>query len=214
VKDFLAQVVLAAMLCASTFGYGYHRGHAADQAAHAKAEREAHKRFVDEIDKGREASRAYASDFTRLTTTFRTLQGQFHELSTRVPLVARRPGGAAPGRRVAAVASEQAQPAAPDIATGAEAPQNLDSVAPDPGLSAAAVWMWNSALAARDVPAGACGAADTSEAACAVDTGLPLTAAWDNHAANAEACAANALGQQRLIDYLNAREKRQAHVRP
>ena len=65
--------------------------------------------------------------------------------------------------------------------------------------------MWNSALAGADHPAGACGLADTSKAACDADAGVTLAEAWANHALNARLCAEDRLNHQRLIDYLTDR---------
>jgi len=87
----------------------------------------------------------------------------------------------------------------------------MEKVAPnhaagDLVLSAGAVWMWNSALAGTDVPAGACGTADASEPACAARTAISLVDAWRNHAHNAQACTQDRLRYQQLIDYLNPKE--------
>ena len=77
----------------------------------------------------------------------------------------------------------------------------------DSVLSLGAVWLWNSALAGSQQAAGACGidaATGQAAVACAAPSGLPLDAAWDNHLANAQSCAADRLRHQHLIDYLKA----------
>jgi hypothetical protein len=38
----------------------------------------------------------------------------------------------------------------------------------------------------------------------AADAGVSIAAAWANHTANAQACAADRLRHQRLIDYIEA----------
>jgi hypothetical protein len=208
------QALAGLVMFALVFGLGYQQGVAHQVAKDAKAVQQAQQAYQAERARGEQAAQAYTRDASALTSQFQTLTGQFHELSHRVPLVVHRPAVHAAGGRVPAVGAGQASPATTDDARDQPAQADVEGSAPDPWLSAAAVWMWNSALAGRDVPAGACGAADTSDTACAVDTGLPLAAAWDNHAVNAEISATNALRQQRLIDYLHDREKRKAHVGP
>ena len=68
--------------------------------------------------------------------------------------------------------------------------------------------MWNGALTGSDQAAGACGPAGPTEgadAACAQGSGLTLDDAWANHAANAQACAADRQRYQRLIDFFNGK---------
>ena len=68
--------------------------------------------------------------------------------------------------------------------------------------------MWNGALTGSDQAAGACGPAGTAEgsdAACTEGSGLTLDDAWANHAANAQACAADRQRYQRLIEFLNGK---------
>ena len=77
-----------------------------------------------------------------------------------------------------------------------------------PVLTLAAVRMWNGALTGADQAAGACGpagATEGSDAACAQGSGLTLDDAWANHAANAQACAADRQRYQRLIDFFNGK---------
>lgn len=101
-----------------------------------------------------------------------------------------------------------ARPAAACVAAVAGQPGPVQCEPPagnGSALSLGAVWMWNSALANRDTPAGSCGLADASEGACAADSGVTLEDAWDNQALNARLCADDRLRHQRLIDFLSGR---------
>lgn len=77
----------------------------------------------------------------------------------------------------------------------------------DPGITLGSVWLWNSALTGQvSAPAGACRideATGQADPACANSSGLTLDDAWDNHTANARACAEDRARHQRLINYLN-----------
>ncbi|MGA0569632.1 hypothetical protein ACO2Q9_02805 [Variovorax sp. VNK109] len=120
------------------------------------------------------------------------LNDRFKKLRGKVPLVVAKPS----------------KPADPKPTDDADASQGrvIVFVDPDPSLSNAAVWMWNSALAGRaDVPPGACGAdggGGEPDPSCAEGSGLTLGDAWDNHAVNAQICARNAARLTRLIGYL------------
>ena len=118
----------------------------------------------------------------------------------------------------AIVAGATVTPAPGCLALPAPLPDGVAGVAgdePEPRLNLGAVWLWNSALTGSDAPpAGACrvdAATGQATAACAEDAGLDLTDAWANQAANARACADDRLRHQRLIDYLQARDNREAH---
>jgi hypothetical protein len=77
----------------------------------------------------------------------------------------------------------------------------------DPVLTLGAIWLWNAALTGQAAaPAGACRVDEgtgQADPACADSSGLTLDDAWDNHKANARACAEDRARHQRLIDYLN-----------
>lgn len=78
-----------------------------------------------------------------------------------------------------------------------------------PALTLAAVRMWNGSLTGADAAAGSCGAdgaAVDADPACGQPSGLTLDDAWDNHAANARACALDRARHQALIDFLKQRE--------
>jgi hypothetical protein len=99
-----------------------------------------------------------------------------------------------------AVPAPGSAPAASDMARAADT---------GPVLSLGAVWLWNAALTGQAVDTGACridAATGQASAACAASSGLALDAAWDNHSANAESCAADRLRHQQLIDFLNQPE--------
>ena len=83
-----------------------------------------------------------------------------------------------PGAQAGAAAPAQSPPA---LAGGAGAD--------DPGITLAAVSLWNSALAGSDMPAGACTADQPASEACAADAGVTFTALWQNHTTNAASCA-------------------------
>jgi hypothetical protein len=83
-------------------------------------------------------------------------------------------------------------------------PELLDE--PRLELSAAALGVWNSALAGAPVPAGACGTAGAPERACAAATGVALEDAWGNHIENAARCRIDRQRLAHLIDFLRKRE--------
>jgi hypothetical protein len=74
-------------------------------------------------------------------------------------------------------------------------------------VSIGAVWMWNSALDGRDVPAGSCGAAAATPEACSAAAGLTVADAWDNHTVNAKQWAEDRLRCERLIDLVEQRQR-------
>ena len=191
---------------AAVFAAGYWRGDVARdnawQALTAKTERAATQKYQAEVVRGNAAAGAYTVESRALQTQFIDLTEKFHALRKRIPLVAKSAarvpdGDASFGRANARSAPPLVQPAAAE---------RDDSVDDGPALTAGAVWMWNSALAGADQPAGACGAADPTAPACAVETSLTVNDAWDNHTTNAEACAENRLAHQRLIDFVHRRE--------
>jgi hypothetical protein len=115
----------------------------------------------------------------------------------------------APAATVAAAAALPADGAAAPAGGSADDP-GADGVA----LTAAAVSLWNSALAGTLVPTGACSLADPTTAACAADAGASLRDAWDNQAINAAACRDNSAQLAELISYLRERERTWPAGRP
>ena len=187
---WLAGLVLTLFIAASSYWAGDHNRNNAWLAKQAVAERGAHQQYEAEVLRGGAAASSYIAAHQVMQGQFQQLSEKFNGLSKRVPLVVR-PGGAACGVR-----SSTGEPQV-------EADSHID----DAGglLTAAAVWMWNSALTGTDQPAGACGAVDTTTASCAVATGLTLIDAWANHGTNAQLCAEDRLAHQRLIDFLTPR---------
>lgn len=184
---------------------------------------EAQGRFVQESLRAGQAEQEFVSQRSALQARYTSLQEKFDELAARrVPLARVR----SPATQVLACAGlGPVAGAATATGTGTGTspgtgtvpvppppdPQPLQDAAPaDPGidLTTGAVWLWNSALRGADAPAGACSAVDTAAEACGVAAGLTLEDAWRNHAENAQSCAEDRLRQQRLIDYLKAREGR------
>ena len=153
-------------------------------AKQAVAERKAHQAYETEVKRGNKAALQSIADQQALQKSYSTLEEKFNELRAHSPLVVYRNNG---------VAGPAAQP--PQALPGTDAGAAV-------GLSLGAVWVWNSALAGADTPAGACGAADTAAPACALDAGVSLDAAWANHIANAQTCAQDRLRHQRLIDFI------------
>lgn len=198
----MAARLLIALACALAFvGGGYWWGHTATDnawaARQAKAERAAKSELAKETERADQAAAAYLNAHLDQEDRYAALDANYRNLRRTAPLIVRpavaaAPGGGAPGPQ----AAPAAQGAAPDGA------------GPGPVLTLAAVRMWNGALTGVDAPAGACGPAGAAEgaaAACAESAGLGLEDAWDNHAANARACAADRQRYQHLIDFLNGK---------
>jgi hypothetical protein len=156
-----------------------------------------------EYERGRAASQRYQLGASALQTNYLNLEGPSHELRRRVSLVLPAAVPTCNRDRVPDAVGSTSQRAG----TGADAPgEEHGSAEPGSGrLSRAAVWMWNSALAGADTPAGTCGLADTSSQACAVDSGLTVDDAWDNHTLNAKSCAADRLRFRALIEFITER---------
>lgn len=201
-NDLLIRALAVLAVVAGLIGVGYWAGHnAATSAAQTKAikaEREAREKYDLQVKRGDQAVADLITERAALDLRFNELQGAFDAFKKRSPLLVARHAAGCPdlGAAAAARAGGAANPALgaghPDSASGG-----------DPGrLTAGAVWMWNSALDGADHPTGACGASDPSEAACAAETSVSLSDAWDNHVLNARLCAEDRLNHQRLIDYL------------
>ncbi|KTT21889.1 hypothetical protein [Pseudacidovorax intermedius] len=211
-KSYLWAVVAMLVFAAMLFGLGalaYHAGDSAGQTRErvvwVKKERDQAQAFAKQLDaevkRAQQASAALNRSLIALNDSYAALEGKYRDVLARVPLLApavvrpvRVAGGASSGPPTAA------QPASADA--GPDDPQR-GGVDPDRfRLSLAAVWMWNSSLAGADVPAHTCGSADTSEQACAADSGLSLADAWANHHANAKSCATDRTRFRALIEFL------------
>jgi hypothetical protein len=200
---------LIAVLALAWGACGFYAGHRysdnAWQARQAKQVQAQALALQDEQVRSQAAARQAIDAQLALKKSYTVLKEKFDAFTSRGPLVVWRNGASA-------VCDTGAVPGG--VPGGAVAPGQppghgpAGSSSPDAGayisLSAGAVWMWNSALIGADAPVGACGVADPASPACALDAGLGLEAAWANHAANTQTCAADRLRHQRLIDYINA----------
>lgn len=208
-KAFLTELVVACVAVLLVLALVFHLGRRTERdvwlAEKAKAEAQARTDYEAEVKRG-QAAAADSLVFQRnLELKYADLQTRFDSVRQSVPLALPRPGNCA-----VAVAATGARAGTDTTATTQgriELP--ADDAGAVPGLTLAAVWVWNSTLAGENVPAGACGAdAATSQpdAACAEAAGLDIEDAWRNHAVNAQSCAADRARHQRLIDFLTERE--------
>jgi hypothetical protein len=194
---------LLAILAALTLGYtqGIKHNEQAHQADQAKVVLEAKKQYDAKQAEGEKDAAKYLADNRAFTTQFINLTEKFHALKQRVPLVI-------PSQHCAGFSSGLANiQKARRSADGPSQDRALRDVLDSANRSSilvtdGAAWMWNSALTGTDQPSGACSAANPTAAACAAETSLSLDDIWDNHTANAQACAANRLAHQALIDHI------------
>jgi hypothetical protein len=191
----LALAIAVAALVAG--GYRWGAGATADrlQAESNRAAIKAQERFDAELLRGQDATTSLIAERQVFAASYTHLQEKFHDLSARIPILARSSRVVPACVPLAAQADDRAG-VGPRVVEAQVLPGHA------PALSAGALWMWNSALTGTDQPAGACGAADTSEQACAPEAGVNLDDAWRNHEINAKLCAQDRLNHQRLIDYL------------
>lgn len=178
---------------ALAFYAGIQHQRAVDANADKKVLAQANQQYADEVEKGMQAAAAYLQDHADQEDRYALLQDQFNALEQRgVPLLAAPVGQppTCPGKEATA------QPMCINVTVR-------------PQLSLGAVWMWNSALEGRDVPAGTCGAADATPEACSAAAGLTVADAWENHTINAKQWAEDRLRCERLIDEIERREKAQ-----
>jgi hypothetical protein len=190
------EALILVLLAVSMVGFGYRWGaHATDNAYQAKEAKrlkdEAAAKTAESI-RADKASGELQAQLLQQAITNDQLQGAFNAYKRVHPIL------------FTPVAVGHVAPAGGPAAPGGsiELPAGLQPV-----LTYGAVWMWNSALLGRDAPAGACGLADTSAAACAADAGISLEDAWDNQALNARICAEDRTRHQRLIDFLKGRKQ-------
>lgn len=203
---------LLAIMAAAAFGYSQGAKHNEQKwlTNQAKVERSARADYDEQARLGEVAAANYLKETRALTGQFNDLTEKFNVLRKRVPLVvASRPVVCVRDLRIGR--SEDHVPGeAPARPNPEQAGLGDGTGAAGPVLTAGAVWMWNSALTGTDQPSGACGAADPTAAACAAATPITLDDAWDNHIANAQACAATRLAHQRLIDFVQTQNARKA----
>ncbi|MET3476309.1 hypothetical protein [Variovorax atrisoli] len=205
-SSLVAGVLAALLLAAAGFaihGAGRMQERAAWQQKEAQRATQLAQELQAEYERGRAASARYQLGASALQSSYLSLEGPTNDLRQRVSLVI---PPAVPDRRAQRTA-DPAQPAAtrPTLDAAPPGDAQRDAVGGPHRLSLAAVWMWNSALAGTDVPAGACGLADTSGEACAADAGITVDDAWTNHNINARSCAADRLRYRALIEFLTER---------
>lgn len=192
--------IAVALLAAGSYWAGDHNRNNAWLAKQATQERLAGEALEAEVLRSQAAATQSIKSQQALQQSYATLETKFDELTLRGPLVVFRAvavTGDADLKRVGPLAGEGADHTAaiPSSRGGGDGSAGLD-------LSFGAVWVWNSALAGVDTPAGSCGTADTAAEACAAGSGISIEAAWVNHAANAKSCASDRLRHQQLIDYI------------
>lgn len=193
--------LLSLAMSGASYWMGDHNRNNAWLAKQLTQERAYHEAVQVEARRGQAAAAQSINEQQALQKSYATLESKFDALTRRGPIVVYRAGNGssgACGERVDAAAGGKPDQAANVPGSGSA------GGAFDLDLSLGAVWVWNSALAGTDTPAGACGAADTSPEACAAGSGISLEAAWANHAANAQTCASDRLRHQRLIDFISA----------
>jgi hypothetical protein len=201
--EILAGFVILVAIAIGGYSYGVHVTDNAWQAKQAKADREQNLKYEAEVARGDTAVASYLSEHRDQEDRYEALDDQFKALRKRVPLTVPAHVPVAPP-----VGTAAASAALPDAGT----PGRIELSAGDhsvPRLSLGAVWMWNSALAGRDVPAGACGAtaaAGGTEAACTEDSGLDVDDAWANQEENARSCARDRQRLKSLIEFLKGRK--------
>jgi hypothetical protein len=200
-----AAIALALGLCGASWIYdaGQTKERAIWQGKEVTRADQLAKDLQAEYERGRAASQRYQLGASALQTNYLNLEGPSHDLRRRVSLVLPAAVSACNRDRLPNAVGAASQRAGADAG-----PPGEEHSGAEPGsgrLSRAAVWMWNSALAGIDTPAGACGLADTSSQACAVDSGLTVDDAWDNHTLNAKSCAADRLRYRALIEFITER---------
>jgi len=201
-----ARLLIALMSALALVAGGYWWGSAATDnawvARKAKADQAAAAVLQKETARADAAAGSYLREHLDQEDRYAALDATYRNLRRRVPLVVPGPVAAA-----ACGSGHGPRPQAPSPDERG-APAATGGGSPEPVLTLAAVRMWNGALTGLDAPAGACGPAGPAEGAaapCAESSGLGLEDAWDNHAANARACAADRQRYQRLIDFLNGK---------
>ncbi len=200
-------VVLALVLAWGGAGYwaGDHNRDNAWLAKQATTERIAKQKLDAEISRSRKAAETHLAEQQMLMNSYSTLEEKFNAVIQRGPIVVFRDirDSNVATADVATVEGGGSSSVASAVGVSSDATGVVDSGI---GLSLGAVWVWNSALTGADVPAGACGADDTTGQACSADSGVGIEDAWQNHIANAKSCAIDRLRYQRLIDYIQSHD--------
>lgn len=196
------RLLIALVSALALVGGGYWWGQAAtDNAWHAKHAKELQAERAEtakETARADQAAANYLQEHLDQEDRYAALNATYQDLRRRVPLVVPGP----------VVVVSRREPFGPDTSGPDERGSPAAAGYSSPVLTLAAVRMWNGSLTGSDQAAGSCGPAGTAEgsdAACAQGSGLTLDDAWANHAANAQACAADRQRYQRLIDFLNGK---------
>lgn len=210
-------VLGAAIHIGAGYWWGTSSANARHQAAQAKANAAALAKVRAAEAEGDRAVAAYVSEHFDQEARYAQLEQANRAMARTVGLLSGPSGAAAAGgnsRPVCPTGPAGVDPAEPP-GTGpalavAGGPQLSQALAPGAGpeLSLRALWLWNSALGGRDMPAGTCGlsaAPGAADAACAAGAGVGLEDAWANHSTNARSCAADRARYAALITLLRSR---------
>ncbi len=193
--------LLIAALAAGSYLAGDHNRNNAWLAKQAAQERDARAALDAEVMRSAAAQLTLLADQADMQDRYQSLEESFNALIRRGPILVARTGtdGNSAADQCIGHHTDLNSGQEKDVPIGGDAGGIVDA-----DLSFGAVWMWNSALAATDIPAGSCGVADTSPEACAAGSGVSIEAAIGNHITNAKSCAEDRLKHQQLIDYLTA----------
>lgn len=195
-KALLLQLIRWGLGLGAFAALAFYAGMQHQQSAAAKADKtaltEANRKYAEEVKKGNEAAAMYLGEHADQEDRYADLQTKFDALVKQgVPLLVPPPAGQPPA----------------GAAAGPVSPPMCINVVVRPQLSLGAVWMWNSALEGRDVPAGTCGAAAATPQACSAEAGLTVADAWANHTLNARQWSEDRLRCERLIDEIERRQR-------
>ena len=190
--------LLAIGLGLLVFAWGHTLGTAKQQAVQARKDAATAAALADAlVEDQRLANRASTALVARVRAERGTVQRIAKELA-HAPTFAFAPGlcpTPAPAQ------------ASADGPAAAPAPASAPNAA-DVRLSLGAVRMWNGTHAGADLPAGACGTAGAPPGACAADSGVSITAAFNNALENAERQRECVTQLNALIDFEEARNAR------
>lgn len=202
-KDLVLQLIRWGLGLGAFAALAFYAGMQHQKTADAKADKtalaEANSKYAEEVKKGNDAAAMYLGEHADQEDRYADLQTKFDALIKQgVPLLVPPAAGQPP--------AAAARPEPGVDSSGAPSPQCIQVVV-RPQLSLGAVWMWNSALEGRDVPAGACGADAATPEACSAAAGLTAADAWANHTVNAQRWAEDRLRCERLIDEIERRQR-------
>ena len=212
----LAALGLAMLLVLGGMWAGHSLATTQVQAAQTKATAAALLRYRQAVKEGEDAATTLREQLRVQGSYTATLQERArHAAPLTVKPVALAATQACAGSDVLASSTgaatprgDSGQPAHPPAEqTNEPADEITLEIDADVGLTLAAVSLWNSALAQRDVAAGACRADAPASPACAAGSNATLADAWRNHAVNAASCAEDRARYQGLINFIESRQK-------